>query len=214
MSEFNKDFLADLGMDKDTVSNAEAESIHEGFQPVDSGAYKAEIKEIATFKSGTGATMMKVVTLLSKDKKEITEYHNTVKKDGSPNKIGQEVFTHLMDAVLGEDKSGASVKKEKITAYAKETEASVIKGLAGKPFIAMVMSVHEEGAKYDTYNIVQSFANASGQNIKGEDLVEKFKEKILEKPILERKAKAGAGGASAATAGTTTATAASIADQL
>ena len=213
MSTLNADFLSGMGMDEKVVKETEAQEIHEGFTPIESGAYKAEIKELATFKTASGATMMKIVTHLIKEDKEIIEYTNTVKRDGTPNKIGQEAFAHLLDAICGEDKSALSVKKEQIKAYAKEAEGSVVKGIAGKPFIAMVRSIHTTGSKYEFSNEVEPYANTAGQNIKGEDLVEAFKKKILDKPVLERTEKAQAGGSSATT-GTTTATSESIADQL
>ena len=209
------DYLAELGMDTGIVSGAAPESIHEGFAPLDSGVYKAEIKELLTFKTEKGATMMKVTTHIEKEDKDIIEYHNTIKKNGEPNKIGQEVFAHLMDAVFGDDKSGVSTKKEKTVGYKDEVDSVILKGFAGKPFIALVMHVHEAGEKYENYNIVQSFANVAGQNSKGEDLLTSFKAKIEKTPILERKGDGGGqAGATAATAGTTTATAASVADML
>ena len=213
MSEFNKDFLADLGMDEKVVEKAETQEIREGKKIIDSGAYKAEIKELAIFKSGSGATMMKIVTHIEKENIDIVEYQNTVKKDGEPNPIGQATFKHALDAIVGDDKSTLSHKKEEIEAYAKKVEGTVVKGLSGKPFIALVREVFKEGDSYPKDNVVEAFAKVDGTNSKGEDLLEKFNKTIAENPVRIIKNKGGNAN-SGATTGKVKADASSVADML
>ena len=211
MSDLNKDFLAEMGLDATTVVETEEQKIGAGFEVIESGAYKATVKELATFKSSGGALMMKIVTHLEKEDKDIEEYQTVVNKDGKPNKIGQNTFKHIIDAACPADQGSLSKKADKILAYKKEVDGSITQGLDGKPFIALVRAVHEEGANFSDYNIIEAFARVDGTNSKGEDLLDAFKKKIDKTPVMQRKAK---GGTASATTGTTTASGKSVADML
>jgi len=215
MSDLNKDFLAGMGLDAATVAATKEQTVGAGFEVVDSGAYKATVKELFTFKSSGGALMMKITTHLEKEDKDIEEYQTVVNKDGKPNEIGQATFRHIMDAACPTDQGALSNKVEKVKAYKKEVDGTVVKGLDGKPFIALVRAVHEEGASFADYNIVEAFARVDGTNSKGEDLLETFKTKIEKSPVMQRKSKGGGATAgAAATTGTTTASGQSVADML
>ena len=213
MSDLNKDFLSSLGLDAATVAATKEQTVGAGFEVIDSGAYKATVKELFTFKSSGGALMMKITTHLEKEDKDIEEYQTVVNKDGKPNEIGQATFRHIMDAACPADQGSLSNKIEKVLAYKKEVDGTVVKGLDGKPFIALIRAVHEEGAGFSDYNIVEAFARVDGTNSKGEDLLETFKTKIEKTPVMQRKAKGG-NTASAATTGATTASGKSVADML
>ena len=179
----------ELGLDQETYNKAEDQTVREGFEVLPSGAYKAEIKELATFTTEKGAKMMKAVIVIpSEDKREITVYQNTQKIDGSPNEIGTATFKHIIQAT-NVDSANLSVKAETIKAYGKDVEGKVVKGLNGKPFLALVRAVHEEGAKFENYNEVEAYTKVDGTNAKGEDILTIFKEKIEKTPILNRKAK-------------------------
>ena len=212
MSTLSTDFLSGMGLDAKTIEETGAQEIREGGAPVESGAYKSTIKELATFKSSGGALMLKVTVHLDKEDKDMDEYQTVVNKDGKPNPIGQAMFKHILDAALPTGQDGLTNKAEKILAYKKEVDATIVKGLDGKPLIALVRQVHEEGAKYSDYSIVEGFARVDGTNSKGEDILTPFKAKIEKAPVMQRKAKGGA--AAAATQGTTTASGQSVADML
>ena len=187
----------ELGLDASTYEAAEEQTVREAFQVLASGAYKAEIKELATFTTDSGAGMLKATVVIpGEDNRELIVYQNTKKKDGSPNEIGTATFKHIIQA-LNVDSSALSTKKEEITAYGKKVEGTVVKGVAKKPFMALVRAVHEEGAKYADYNEVEAWARVDGTNSKGEDLLTTFNEKIEKSPVLERKAKEGNAGNSA-----------------
>ena len=195
----------ELGLDQEVYNKAEEQTVREAFEVLPSGAYKAEIKELATFTTENGAGMLKAIVVIpEKDNREITIYQNTKKKDGSPNEIGTATFKHIIQAT-NVDSSTLSTKTETIKAYGKDVEGKVVKGLNGKPFLALVRAVHEEGAKFEDYNEIEAYARVDGTNAKSEDILTTFNEKIEKTPILNRKAKnpqANSSDTQAATSGT------------
>lgn len=205
-------FIDELEIDQTTYKEAEEQIVKPAFEVLPSGAYKAELKELATFTTDSGAGMMKAVVYIKSKDRSIDVYQNTKKKDGTPNDIGTATFKHIIQA-LNVDESELSVKEEKIKAYGKEVDAKVVKGVTGKTFVALVRAVHEEGAKFEDSNEIEAWARADGTNAKGEDLVETFNKKIEKTPVLQRKAKEGSAG-NANTKAETTATAKDVADIL
>ena len=187
------DIFEQLGLDKSTYEEAEEQTVRPAFEVLPSAAYKAEIKLLATFTTDSGAGMLICTIGIPSEDRDITIYQNTKKKDGTANDIGTATFKHIIQAT-NVDSSALTVKKEEITAYGKKVEGSVVKGVAGKPLMALVRHVHEEGSKFENSNEVEAWAKADGTNSKGEDLIATFNEKIEKSPILERKAKAGSGG--------------------
>lgn len=178
--------LEELGMDAAVVESVEAQEVRGAFEPLDSGAYKAKVTELATFVTPKGATQLKViVTPDSEPDRAVTIYQNIKKKDGSANEIGQAAFRHIIDAI-GVPASDLNVKTEEIVAYGKKVEGKVVKGIDKKPMTAFIRSVFEEGAKFETYNEVEAWGRPDGTNAKGEDLVGPYKEKIEKQPILKR----------------------------
>jgi len=178
----------ELDLDKETVESAEEQTIRPAFELLPSGAYKAEIKELATFTTDSGAVQLKAVVYIPSEDREITIYQNVKKKNGEPNAIGQATFKHIVEAT-NTSMDDLTAKTETIEAYGKKVEGKVVKGLSGKPLIALVREVFEEGAKYDKYNDIEGYARTDGTNAKGENIVEVFNEKIAKNPILTRKAK-------------------------
>jgi len=205
----------ELNLDQKTYEEAEAQEVRGAFEVLPSGVYNASIKELATFMTQNGAGMLKAVVEIpveGEDKpREITLYQNTKKKDGSPNDIGTATFKHIIQAV-NVDSSSLSTKKETIKAYGKDVQGTVVNGILGKQFKALVRAVHEEGASYEDYNEIDAWAKTDGTNAKNEDIVTPFMEKIEKKPVLMRKAKPGS--ASQATKEATSETAKKVADML
>ena len=188
-----------LGLDQTTYDEAEVQTVSEGFKPFESGVYKSTVKEIAIFTSSKGAGMLKIVINPDDDLENITVYQNTKKKNGEPNPIGQATLKHVLEAcnLTVED---SVIKKEEIVAYGKPVQAQVIKSATGKPIVACVRQIKEEGAKFPDYNEIEAYARPDGTNSKGEDLLANFKAKIEKNPILIRQAKEQSGGQTASQA--------------
>jgi len=192
--------LEALGLDADVLNAAEAQDVRPAFKALPSGVYDAKIKELATFTSSKGAGMLKIVVEIPSEKdSDLTLYQNIKKKDGSANEIGQGTFKHILDA-CNKSTSDIAVKVEQIKAYAKNVDGNVVKGLDNSPIKVCVRQIFEEGANYEEYNEVEAYLRADGTNVKGENLVDKYLEKIEKTPILKRTAKAGSGGSSSTAA--------------
>jgi hypothetical protein len=188
-----------MGVSETTINNVEVQTIKEGFKPLDSGVYKGNVTEFATFTSSGGAGMLKVTfTPSDANATPVTIYQNIKKKDGSDNEIGQATFRHVLDAA-GKTLPELNVVNEEIEAYGKKVQGVVAKGMENIVVTAFIRNVFEEGAKFDKYNEVEAWGRADGTNSKGEDMVAKFKEKIEKAPVLIRKAK-NTGGAAQSTA--------------
>jgi hypothetical protein len=183
----------ELELDAATYSEAEEQTVRPAFEVLPSGAYKAEIKQLATFTTDSGAGMLYCKIYIPSEDRDIEIYQNTKKKDGTPNKIGTATFKHIIQAV-NVDSNDLTTKKEEITAYGKKVQGTVVKGLSGKPFLALVRAVFEEGSKYENYNEVEAWARVDGTNSKSEDIKTVFLEKISKNPVLQRKAKQQSGG--------------------
>ena len=180
-----------LGLDESVYNEAEEQTVSEGFKPLDSGIYKAKVKELAIFETDSGAGMLKIVVSpidLKDSLTDITVYQNIKKKNGEANPIGTATLKHILDA-CNTTLEEVVVKNEEIVGYGKPKQAKVIKGIQDKVILAFIRSVHEEGAKYETYNEIEAYARQDGTNAKGEDLTEAFKKKIEKNPVLKRKAK-------------------------
>jgi len=198
--------LNSMGLEShtETFNEAEAQGVST-FSLLKSGAYKATVKELATFVTEKGAKQLKIVVNVTSEDHDITIYQNITKKDGEPNVIGTATFKHVLDA-LGEE--GLSVVEAKIKGYAKEVDAQCIQGMSSKPIIVLVREVHQPGEKLEEVNEIDGYLEADGTNAKNENMVDAYVEKITKTPILERKVKAGSASTSAG--GTTTAAAADI----
>lgn len=208
------DIFEELGLDKSTYEEAGAQEVRGAFEVLPSGAYKAEVKELATFTTESGAGMMKAEIYIPDADRTITVYQNVKKKNGEANAIGTATFKHIIQAT-NVDTSTLKTATEKIKAYGKEVEAKVVKGLAGKPFTALVRAVHEDGAKFEDYNEIEAYARIDGTNAAGEDLVAPFNEKIAKTPVLNRKSKdGGTSGGNASTQAATTGEAKDVAAML
>jgi len=201
--------LNSMGLDTHTKTfdEAEAQGVST-FSLLKSGAYKATVKELATFVTEKGAKQLKIIVNITSEDHDITVYQNITKKDGNPNVIGTATFKHVLDA-LGEE--GLSVVEAKIKGYAKEVDAQCIQGMSSKPIIVLVREVHQPGEKFEEVNEIDGYLKADGTNAKNENMVDAYVEKITKTPILERKVKAGSASASA---GGTTDTSSKAIDEL
>ena len=187
----------ELGLDVETMSNVEEQSIGGSFEVLPSGVYKATIKELGTFTTQNGAGMFKAVINLTESDRDITVYQNTIKKNGEPNAIGSATFKYILQAT-GASMSELSTTTKKLKTYSYESDVKVVQGIANKPILALVRSVFEEGADFETYNEIEGYAKLAGD----EELVEKFEAKIVKTPVLNRKPKAKAAPAAKPTATT------------
>ena len=134
--------------------------------------------------------MLAIIKIPSQDR-ELKIYQNVKKKDGNPNEIGTRTFKSII-ASANVEMSDLSTKTEKITAYGKEVDGKVVKGLDGKKIVALVRAVFEEGSNFENTNEIEAYAKADGTNAKGEDLLEAFKSKIEKTPVKIKKTKAKA----------------------
>lgn len=175
----------ELGLDVETMKNVEEQTVGGSFEVTPSGAYKATIKELGTFTTQKGAGMFKAVIHLTEQDKEITVYQNTVKKNGEPNAIGAATFKYILQAT-GVAMSELSTETKKLKTYSYDSDVKVVLGVANKPILALIRSVFEEGADFETYNEIEGYAKLAGD----EELVEKFEAKIAKNPVLKRKSKA------------------------
>ena len=200
----------ELGLDAEAYNNAEEQTVGKGFEVLPSGAYPATIKQLATFTTDSGAGILYCKVNIPSEDRDIEVYQNTKKKDGSPNEIGTATFKHIIQAV-NVDTTTLSTKKEQIKAYGKEVTGTVVNGVVGKPFLALVRAVLEEGGRFENYNEIEAWAKADGTNAKNEDIKTPFLEKIEKTPVLSRKSKQPK---QAANTGATTATQEDIAKML
>jgi hypothetical protein len=149
-----------------------------------------------TFVTEKGATQLKVTVKLKDSEKEITEFQNITKKDGAPNDIGVATFKHIVEA-FGPAAETLTSSKQEVVGYKEKVNADVVAGMEKTDIIVLVRAVHEEGAKFEDYNIIEGFLKIDGTNSKGEDLVTPYLEKVEKTPVLQRKAKGGSGSSKA-----------------
>ena len=207
----NADVLKGFNLSTEIVEKSEGQKISTGKKILPSGPYKAEVREVAQWKHTTGTTMLKVVLHLEKEDMLIEEYYPMESAKGDEYVFNKERLVYLTEAL---DAATLSVKAEKVMAYKKEVEATVLKGTIGHPIIALVYQTFEEGGDYPDNNEVDGYLKPDGTNKKGEDLLATFKEKVEKTPVRKKKTKAKAGAASASTAGTVTAEGKAVADML
>ena len=189
------DILAKAGVDQEVFNKSEAQSVST-FELIPSGAYKANVTELITFKTEKGATQLKVVVKLKDSGKELKEFQNLNKKDGTPNEIGTATFRHILDA-FGPAVDNLTTAEEEVVGYKEKVKASVVKGTENIDIIVLVREVHQDGADFEDTNEIEGFLRIDGTNAKGEELVSKFMEKIEEKPVRIKKSKGGSSSKSA-----------------
>ncbi len=189
------DILAKAGVDQEVFNKSEAQSVST-FELIPSGAYKANVTELITFKTEKGATQLKVVVKLKDSGKELKEFQNLNKKDGTPNEIGTATFRHILDA-FGPAVDNLTTAEEEVVGYKEKVKVSVVKGTENIDIIVLVREVHQDGADFEDTNEIEGFLRIDGTNAKGEELVSKFMEKIEEKPVRIKKSKGGSSSKSA-----------------
>lgn len=178
-----------LGMDETEFEKIEEEKPSGSGAVLDSGVYKAKIKEIGQFKGEKGGVQIKIaVTLDEFLDHEVSKYPVIVTKDGVKSEWGPREVKHVISAA-NIDPTTVTQVQGKMKAYNKEVDAILLKGVEGKPLKIALRKVHDPEGKYEWYNEIEHFMRVDGTNAKGEDLEGPFLKKIEKNPILERKSK-------------------------
>ena len=178
----------DLGFSEEEYQEAEGLA-SEGFKPLDSGNYKATVKEVILFEGKFGQVMIHKVEL-NDSKKVLTFKSNIGKtlKDGgiNPGWINRvKMFAHA----TGVDKSDLSLGAEtKVKEFGQEYTGNFILGMNDKPLIASIglyQDTNREGEQYEFSNHIHGVLAMDKTNTAGEDGVSIFKEMIADKPTFK-----------------------------
>lgn len=197
--------LSSIGISAEAVEKAPAQEIKS--RTWSSQATKCVVKEAAVFKTSSGATMFKLV-ISNEAGDNYEEYFNTKyvaksdDKDGKfkkgdevENMSGVSTITGLVNASGATD---IAAKPGKFKAYKEENQDGlVLTGLIGKVAMFGIREINTEGSQYPQSNEIGIITDLKGNNAKGEEVLQKFRDLIEKNPILVRKAKEGqAGGTS------------------
>lgn len=213
---YMSDFLDDLGLTKEDIDNGESTAIVKPFEPLKSGVYSAEVKEVVVYENQWGGKQMRYNLSIKDDKGEdrtVTFRSDIGKelKDKTPNKgyAGRlKQFAHACNVQLSDLSLGAETT---IKAYGKDYKGNALVGFTGKTVKALIRLTNdtnkEEGEKFKYTNDVQGVVAPDGTEESGENAAEKFLEQVSKTPIFTVQGKQKA---AASTQATTTATGADI----
>lgn len=182
------------------LGDVKAEVVSSGSSLVESGVYLVTVKEAFVRKVDSGATMFHLVGSTNEG---LSIDWNTCVKSGDAKgnkptyvdkKSGKELLlpgvvqvSHLFEA-LGSDIKTTAPTSGKIKFKDGVIEAGIFKTLTDKAFKACIRQYENEyngevNIKYD----IENFLDKNGNNKNGENLVDKFLEKIEKSPIKKLK---------------------------
>lgn len=196
--------LDELGITEEAYAEATGASVSEGFVPLESGAYKATIKEVFVYQNSFGTNSMHYVFNLTESGKDIKfrGYDISDKiKDGSAN-IGYSSRLKSVAFAAGVELDRLSTKEGTIKLFGKDQAGKFILGMNDKPIVALVRLSDDtskaEGESYKLSNDVEGVCDMKGFDASGKNAIEAFNEKVAKTPVFSFKSKAKAESAAAA----------------
>lgn len=210
-------FLEDNGLTKENIEQAESSAVGKVFEPLPSGVYSGEVKEVISYKNQWDGEQLSFIVAVKDDKGEERKLSfrqdiGKTLKDGSVNhgyagRLKQ--FAHATSTALEDLMTGEATK---IKSFGKEHDGKTVKGFTGKTVKALVRLTNdinkEEGANFKYSNDLSGVVAPDGTQADGENAAEMFLETVKKTPIftIEGKSKKG----TTATQATTTASGADI----
>ena len=187
--------LNELGIEESTYAEATGSSVSEGFQPLESGAYKATVKEVFVYVNSFGTNSMHYVFNLTESKKDIKfrGYDISDKlQDGTAN-IGYSSRLKSVAFAAGVELDKLSTKEGTIKLFGKDQAGKFIIGMNDKPIVALVRLSDDtskaEGEPYKISNDVEGVCDMKGFDASGKNAVETFAEKVEKNPVFSFKSK-------------------------
>jgi hypothetical protein len=187
--------LNELGIDEATYEEATGASVSEGFQPLESGAYKATVKEIFVYQNSYGTNSMHYVFNLTESGKDIKfrGYDTSDKlKDGTAN-IGYSSRLKSVAFAAGVELDKLSTKPGTIKLFGKDQDGKFIIGMNDKPLVALVRLSDDtskaDGEPYKLSNDIEGVCDMKGFDASGKNAVEAFNEKVAKTPVFGFKGK-------------------------
>lgn len=188
--------LDELGISEETYVEATGASVAEAFQPLESGAYKATIKEVFVYVNSFGTNSMRYTFNLTESDKDIRFRGYDVSdkiKDGSAN-IGYSSRLKSVAFAAGVELDRLSTKPATLKLYGKDQEGKLILGMNDKPIIALVRQSDDtskgEGESYKISNDIAGVCDMKGFDTTGKNAVEIFNEQVAKTPLFKVKGKA------------------------
>jgi len=210
-------FLTDNGLTEENIAQAEASAVGKVFEPLPSGVYSGEVKEVISYTNQWGGDQLRFVVAVKDDKGEERKISfrsdiGKTLKDGSINNgyAGRlKQFAHATNTPLTDLMTGEATK---VKSFGKEYDGKFVKGFTGKTVKALVRLTNdinkEEGANFKYSNDLSGVVAADGTQSDGENAAELFLETVKKTPIFTVEGKTKK--ASSATQATTTASGADI----
>jgi hypothetical protein len=188
--------LNELGITEETYAEATGASVSEGFVPLESGAYKATVKEVFVYVNSFGTNSMHYVFNLTESGKDIKfrGYDISDKiKDGSAN-IGYSSRLKSVAFAAGVELDRLSTKEGTIKLFGKDQAGKFILGMNDKPVVALVRLSDDtskaEGEAYKLSNDVEGVCDMKGFDASGKNALEAFNEKVAKTPVFKVTGKA------------------------
>jgi len=203
-------FLDEIGLTKEDIEQGESSAAPKAFEPLPSGVYSGEVKEVISYKNQWGGEQLSFIVSVKDDKGEERKLSfrsdiGKTLKDGSINKgyAGRlKQFSHATRTPLDELSIGEDTK---IKSFGKEYDGKLVKGFTGKTVKALVRLTNdtnkEEGEKFKYSNDLSGVVAPDGTQPDGENAAETFLELVKKTPIftVQGKKKAGNSSTQAAT---------------
>lgn len=213
--------LEQLGTTAAAYEEAKGSSVTATFEPLASGAYKATVKSVMVYVNRFGGTQMKYIVNLTDSDRDIEfrqDIGATLKAEkegevGAPNlgyasRLKQFAFASGVEL----DALTLDSVKTKHKIFGTDQEVTLIKGMVGKPVLALVRLSDDtnkaEGESYKISNDLEGVCAMNGIDASGEDAKAIFLAKVEKNPVFKYKGKQKSGTATANTGMTTEAKAA------
>jgi hypothetical protein len=186
-----------LGIQKEMVEEIKPQKA--GGSLIDSGLYKAKVKELYIYKTDSEANMLQLVLDLEND--EALRYSTCVKSGNSnadANKHFKTTYTrngkefplpgvietkHLMQALKMDD---FPVVEGKVKRGDEEINALTIPSAVGKELMVGIRQEEGDG-EYGPKNFISAYLTIDGENATGDYIADKIKANIAKNPVKRAK---------------------------
>ncbi len=191
------DLFAQLGMNEEVVDSIKAQKA--GGSLIDSGLYKAKVKELYVYKTDSEANMLQMVFDLengdelrystcvksgSSNADEKKHFKTTYTRNGKEFPLPGVIETKHLQQALG--LSSLESVAGKVKRGDDDIDALTIPSAVGKELMLGVRQEEGDG-EYGPKNIIQFYLNTNGENAEGENLIEKAKEFLAKNPVKGQK---------------------------